>query len=785
METTQTLTFDLTKAVRLQNLVSSGNFDIKPPQSPQSVVSSLKRGPFLTKEMNSYVESVADKRDRSELTQLLLNKSLLRQATSHSHSKALLLQHRDVWRQRAARLSRTAEDLYMQLHGLVGVLLPVRREERQLLCEDSNFDNLYESSCTKRIDSGLSQMMEGHQDFLILYQSVTGQTLNLFKTKNKSGLDLYKNRLAASLLQLGEQESELMREMFWLRPQKSAVIGTTKPSKKEADDNSSVASQDFAICSALSPSKALKIPPNKSLMFSQKRETVDEKRQSFDSGYAESDGANSSTTDETRQTEVAGRKQLEKTCQNCNRKMSVKFDFDQLTATTDSDLWVKFNCTRCNEEEQLQQQEEKEQHFEEDEDSSHSTLSPFLIDDLYVNGKLDSKNPVARQFATILQDITVYYTKKLDMLRIKMEHHSREKPDKAHHDLAMTLMDVYSDHGNKEELWKDMFCQLVGPEATSIHATSILRWMMDENQIKAAMKACLSDLRRESDKVLKSIHRLSIKAKHDKKRLMLLKATAKDQQEHCEYLHNLLNDLRLKRQSKVEEENKLKAQQEKDSMMKQMEAEEKFKRRQRKQWKQIRAYRRNQEEIKAERRFQLHQELKTTVRKRREQALRDFIRVNLRRVMAEQKALERRASLASKELAEREQDARLETLRKQSRRKLGLEIVREVSTARTTTKPTVSFSNKIKTKDEIDEDKDEDPMFKYRKGRPMYKLYTFNEDDIMADPRLVVENVLRDRGLLNKSTYAVNQIMKELKPPTKPRPDAVSQLEFIREDCVQ
>ena len=55
-----------------------------------------------------------------------------------------------------------------------------------------------------------------------------------------------------------------------------------------------------------------------------------------------------------------------------------------------------------------------------------------------------------------------------------------------------------------------------------------------------------------------------------------------------------------------------------------------FRHRQRHQWSQIRSYRRNQEEIKAERRFQLHQELKSTVRQRRERALQDFIRVNLR-----------------------------------------------------------------------------------------------------------------------------------------------------------
>ena len=46
--------------------------------------------------------------------------------------------------------------------------------------------------------------------------------------------------------------------------------------------------------------------------------------------------------------------------------------------------------------------------------------------------------------------------------------------------------------------------------------------------------------------------------------------------------------------------------------------------------------------------------------------------MNLRKVMAEQKSLERKAAIAAKEADEREKDARLETLRKSARRRLGI-----------------------------------------------------------------------------------------------------------------
>ena len=63
-------------------------------------------------------------------------------------------------------------------------------------------------------------------------------------------------------------------------------------------------------------------------------------------------------------------------------------------------------------------------------------------------------------------------------------------------------MDIYGQHPNSEELWKDMFCRILGDDqALPIHATSIQRWMQDQLQIKAAMKACINDLRRERDKV--------------------------------------------------------------------------------------------------------------------------------------------------------------------------------------------------------------------------------------------------------------------------------------------
>ena len=90
--------------------------------------------------------------------------------------------------------------------------------------------------------------------------------------------------------------------------------------------------------------------------------------------------------------------------------------------------------------------------------------------------------------------------------------------------------------------------------------------------------------------------------------------------------------------------------------------------------------------------------------------------------------------------------------------------------------PTVASASKIRYlgEEELEEE--------LKRPEPQYKLYTFTDEEIMADPRVVVENVLRERGLLNGSKYAVDQIMREFKPPRIPRPDTKSQLSFIKEE---
>ena len=87
------------------------------------------------------------------------------------------------------------------------------------------------------------------------------------------------------------------------------------------------------------------------------------KRDSLDSGYADSNESNIGIYDAPTQVssakiltqsntitdsvEVQKKQELEKMCEKCHRKMSVKFDFNKMETEGDPEAWVVFNCSMC------------------------------------------------------------------------------------------------------------------------------------------------------------------------------------------------------------------------------------------------------------------------------------------------------------------------------------------------------------------------------------------------------------------------------------------------------
>ena len=133
-----------------------------------------------------------------------------------------------------------------------------------------------------------------------------------------------------------------------------------------------------------------------------------------------------------------------------------------------------------------------------------------------------STHPLVTRFRQILQDVATYYTKKLDMLKIKLEHHQNTKPNAYHVQLAKDLMEVYRGQTDWDQLWKDMFCRwkeritisfgpymsaifhfrlLGGPPYKSDVARQVQNWLREARTIRSGIRACIQDLHRERDKV--------------------------------------------------------------------------------------------------------------------------------------------------------------------------------------------------------------------------------------------------------------------------------------------
>ena len=115
--------------------------------------------------------------------------------------------------------------------------------------------------------------------------------------------------------------------------------------------------------------------------------------------------------------------------------------------------------------------------------------------------------------------------------------------------------------------------------------------------------------------------KLQCKTQERKVRLKEHQSKQKEQLQHCQQLRTKLQVLRLSKQEQERLNQKSQVEKEKREEILKVKRQKSFRVRQRAQWAEIKSYRRNQEEIKAERRFHLHQELKATVKRRRQQAL--------------------------------------------------------------------------------------------------------------------------------------------------------------------
>ncbi|KFQ65580.1 Coiled-coil domain-containing protein 148, partial [Phaethon lepturus] len=138
-----------------------------------------------------------------------------------------------------------------------------------------------------------------------------------------------------------------------------------------------------------------------------------------------------------------------------------------------------------------------------------------------------------------------------------------------------------------------------------------------------------------------------------------------------------------------------------------------------------------------------------------EQAVKDRERVKFRQALLEKRLLEKKELALQEAREEAEKEKCLEALRQQ------VAVVAKVDPARAVADTVASKARMgIGTKEEFDLQK------------PLFKLHTYSEQQIIADPRLRVELALREAGL-HKTLYA-KEILPKIPPLKLPRRDMES-----------
>ncbi|XP_048201381.1 coiled-coil domain-containing protein 148 isoform X2 [Perognathus longimembris pacificus] len=138
-----------------------------------------------------------------------------------------------------------------------------------------------------------------------------------------------------------------------------------------------------------------------------------------------------------------------------------------------------------------------------------------------------------------------------------------------------------------------------------------------------------------------------------------------------------------------------------------------------------------------------------------EQSVKDRERVKYRQELLERRLMEKKEVALQEAHEEEERARRLEALRKQ------VAIIAQFD-------PVRMMSDTVAWKARIDSDTDEE----FTLQKPLFTLNTYNEQQIISDPRLRFELALREAGL-HKALYA-KEVLPKISPQKPPRKDMES-----------
>ncbi|KAK2849792.1 hypothetical protein Q7C36_008575 [Tachysurus vachellii] len=226
------------------------------------------------------------------------------------------------------------------------------------------------------------------------------------------------------------------------------------------------------------------------------------------------------------------------------------------------------------------------------------------------------------------------------------------------------------------------------------------------------------------------------------------------QQQICAQLRQKLQQWRDQQEEVAQMEAAVAARWQEEEKERQREEQEREHGRRTRQKQQVQEFHEKQRRRRAEWRCREETKLAQLRREMEEQTRRDRERVQFREKLLQQRQQEQQAKERLKQREDEEREERLQTLRNQ------VAIVAEAD-------PERMMGQTEAWRTHIQPDREEFVL-----QRPLYHLHTYTDTQIVADPRVRIEQALRTAGLHH--THYARAMLSEIPPPKPPRRDTES-----------
>ena len=393
---------------------------------------------------------------------------------------------------------------------------------------------------------------------------------------------------------------------------------------------------------------------------------------------------------------------------------------------------------------------------------SIKTVSELLTSSLADGFSHEGSN----KFSSAFEDLESHYKTKVSIVTEKLKKHEESRPVFLTRELKTRLVMIKAlypnDHPNYTLLWVDMFCRMVQPRLSPHQVKMADLWLRERLHLENQLLAAKADMERELGKLETRIKKV-VSWMADKSREREEKRDEiEGQRLLCERLHDELAMMKEYKRLRNEENQRQKLVIDaKVAATRKLRLKEEFERREIDRDR-ILQWKRNKIDVQNLARMQLEDELRLVLRHKQQRKLENKARVRFRKVEFDKKTIE--AEERKRQILRNihERNVRLEGLRRFARKRLGVHIMPSDRTR-------VTMMTKATMARNVTNTLDTSPML-----APMFPIHSWSQDDLSRDQRLVLEQELRDRGLLDNE-YAIKQILS-VSPPSQHRPDARSTL---------